>query len=205
MSKLIRAAIGYSKHRSMYGLVVITCDTEERTVQVRLAKEWSRDMLHEIPDKILSYYEKIKWYDTYIDQLTAEHFINDLKRLGIPVSVINTQKDLKDPEDIEKLVVMDKAEMVSMFLKFRQKKQIEFHPRPTTDLQTLEDQMINYYEHKTEAGNIDYYASGDEHDNLTKALLICCFSVREYMEEYEYEPIVFTQLLDKDPYAGTPY
>ena len=60
--------------------------------------------------------------------------------------------------------------------------------------------MMNYYEHKTEAGNVDYHAVGDEHDNLTKGLLICCFSVREYLEDGEPQPTVFGQFEIPDPY-----
>lgn len=166
----------------MFGLVAITCDTEKRTVQVRLAKEWSRDQLNKIPNSIAFHYHKRKLDELSIDQLTGEHFINDLKRLEINVNVITIDKDAKDPEGIENLEKMDKIEMLNMFIKFRQNKQIEFHPKPTPDLTLLEEQMTGYTEHITEAGNVDYRSEGKEHDHLTKALLMCCFKVRKHLE-----------------------
>jgi len=176
------ASLTHSKGRNMYGLVIITCNVDKKKVRVRFAKEFPRERLNEIVDIVSQYYEKIKWDEFHIDQLTGQHIINSLKNKGIPVKTITTQKDLKDPEGIEDLEIMDKIEMVNLFLKFRQNKQIEFHPKPIDELETLEFQMTLYTEHKTEAGGIDYYPPGEEHDHLTKALLIAVFAVRNILE-----------------------
>ena len=38
-----------------------------------------------------------------------------------------------------------------------------------------------FVEHKTEAGGVDYYAPGDEKDNLTKAFMISIFAQRHIL------------------------
>ena len=77
---------------------------------------------------------------------------------------------------------MDKIEMVQWMVKVKLNHQIEFPPNPTVQMQELESQMSIFTEHKTESGNIDYFAPGDEYDNLVKSLMIACFSVRNVID-----------------------
>ena len=175
------AAIAHSKKRNAIGLVGVDIDIELKKVYVKLARQWPRTMINEIPYKIAELFEKIRWGNTYIDQLTGQHFITDLKTRKMPLRIINTQKNLKEPDDIERIITMDKIEMTQFMVVLRQNHQVLFPDNPSKTMKELEDQMPLYSEHATEAGNVDYYAPGDEKDNLTKALLIDCFAARKYL------------------------
>ena len=178
-----RAAISHSKHRNAFGLIGIEADSESKRIRVKLARQWPRIKINETLPAIAEIYSKVNWDTTYIDQLTGEHFIQSLKREHhVPVKVINTQKNLKDPDDIERIKTMDKIEMVQWMVKVKLNHQIEFPPNPTVPMQELESQMSIFTEHKTESGNIDYFAPGDEYDNLVKSLMIACFSVRNVID-----------------------
>ena len=50
-------------------------------------------------------------------------------------------------------------------------------------MQELEHQVALFSEHTTEAGMVNYYAPGDELDNLTKALIIACFAARPFLHD----------------------
>jgi len=176
------AAIAHSKHRNAIGLVAIQIDKDLKLIYVKLARQWPREKINEIPSEISKLYNQIKWGNTYIDQLTGQHFIQELKRVHqMPLRIINTQKNLKDPDDIERIETMDKIEMTQFMLTLRQNHKIKFPKTPSKTMSELELQMPLYSEHKTEAGNVDYYSPGDEKDNLTKALLIACFAARKYL------------------------
>ena len=192
------AAIIHSKHRNMFGLVGTEIDTEKKKAYVKLARQWSRTKINEIPSEVSRIYQKIKWKTTYVDQLTGQHFIQDLKSNHVPVSVITTQKNLKDPHDIERIKVMDKIEMVQLMLSLRQNHQVEFPPAPSKSMTELEEQFALFTEHKTEAGNIDYFAPGEELDSLVKALLINCFAARKYLTVKEIGVCVGGQI-DETP------
>ncbi len=176
------AAIAHSKHRNAFGLVGIEVNPQERKVYVKLVKQWDRNQLNEVPSIIGKLYSKIKWGVTYIDQQTGQHFITDLKRNGLAMKIITTQKNVKDADEIEKIQTMDKIEMVQFMLTLRQKHQVEFPPQPSLSMKQLEKQMVLFSEKTTEAGNIDYFAPGNELDNLPKALLIACFAARKYLD-----------------------
>ncbi len=184
VSKMIikRAAISHSKHRNEFGLVGIEINTEIKKIRVKLARQWPRSEINEIPEQIGQLYSKIDWGVTYIDQLTGQHFIQSLRHdYKMPVVVINTQKNIKEPNEIEKIKTMDKVEMVQLMISIQQNHQIEFPPEPTDSMKELEAQITLFTEFKTEAGNVDYYSPGDEFDDLTKALLIACFSIRKHL------------------------
>ena len=178
-----RAAISHSKYRNEFGIVGIEANSDIKKIRVKLARQWPRTQISTIPDRIASLYTKVQWGETYVDQLTGEHFIQDLKRQHkMLIRVINTNKNLKEPDEIERVKTMDKIEMVQWMVTVKQNHQIEFPEKPTSFMKELEAQMALFTEHKTESGNIDYFAPGDEFDNLTKALMIACFSVRKLID-----------------------
>jgi len=193
-------AIAHSKYRDMFGLVGIEVDPDLKKVYVKLARQWPRSKINEIPKEIGMLYQNIRWRNTYIDQQTGEHFIQDLKRIQhLSLSVINTQKNLKDPVEIERIRTMDKIEMTQFMLTLRQNHQVEFPPNPSKTMKDLEEQMALYSEHKTESGNIDYFAPGSEKDNLTKGLLISCFAARKYLKVGDVRVYVGGQMPDAPP------
>ena len=179
----VNATLTHTKSRNMFGLIIVSCNNEKRRIRIRYAKEWGRDALSDIPSELNTIYKKVKWDSLHIDQLTGQHLIDSIKKKGMSVKIITTQKDLKNPEGIEDLEVMDKNEAISLFIKFRQQKKIEFHPNPTGALILLEEQMPLYIEHITEAGSVDYYAPGNEYDHLTRGLLMMVFVLRYILED----------------------
>ncbi|MBI1663422.1 MAG: hypothetical protein IS860_08030 [Nitrosopumilus sp.] len=175
-------AIAHSKHRNAFGLVGIEVDSNQKRAYVKMAKQWSRDKINTVPSEIAKLYREIKWSKTYIDQESGEHLIQDLRKsYNIPLKIITTQKKVKDPKGIEKITTMDKIEITQFMLTLMQNHQVKFPQNPSQIMAELEHQIAVYSEHKTEQGSIDYFAPGEEKDNLTKALLICCFAARKQL------------------------
>jgi len=181
-------ALMYSKHRNAFGLVGIQAIGKK--VHVNLARHWTRDQLTEIPGTIATLHNKIQWGNTITDQLVGEHLIQELKNHGLDISVITTQKDIKDPKPIRRIKKMDLIEMVQFMLVLFQEHRILFSTRPSPAMQELESQVALYSEHKTESGGINYYGPGDEMDDLVKALIVNCFSVRYALGDYEEGHVV---------------
>lgn len=173
-------ALSHSKHRNMIGLIGIEVD-ENLIVHVRAAKQWSRSQINQIPQDLKDTYDKIKWSRLYVDQVIGEHFINDINRVGLRTDVITTKKNLDEPDDIERLQVMDKIEMTQLMLSLKLDHRIQFPINPTGTMKEAISQVELFTEHKTEAGGIDYYSPGEELDSLTKSLMICCFAVRKIL------------------------
>ena len=178
-------ALAYSKQRNMFGLVGIEIDEKKKIAYVRLAKQWKRDDMNEIPLEMKELYEKVKWQLTYADQQVGQHIIRSVeKALSFQVMTITTQKNLKDPEDIELIKVMDMTEMVQLTLSIKQEHRIQFPKKnPTNDMLDLIKQMEMFTEHVTEQGTVSYYAPGEELDCLPRALMICCFVGRMALQE----------------------
>ncbi len=111
MNELI-VALSYTKQRTNFGMVGIEIDKQERKAYVRLAKQWPRSKMNSIPGDIGQLHSRIKWHNTIADQQIGQHLIKSVeKSLKSQVQVITTQKNLKDPEDIEMVKVMDITEM----------------------------------------------------------------------------------------------
>lgn len=176
-------AFSHSKHRNQFGMVGIELDEKKKTAYVRLAKQWSRDDLNKIPADVKALHVKIKWTDTFADQLIGQSLIRNIEHdVGFVMHTITTQKNLKDPDDIEKIKVMDQTEMTQLLLSLKQAHKIQFPTNPTDTMKKLISQIEMFTEHTTESGNITYYAPGEELDNLTRALMICCFAGRHHLQ-----------------------
>lgn len=179
-----RIGIAHSKHRNAIGIVGIKADSSTKEVEIMIARQWTREKLSLVSSEISKVFEKSpSQTEGYADQLVGENILKELKaRYDLPLSIITTSKDVKNSDDIQRIVVMDKVEMTQLVLKLKQSKRIFFPARRNKHMEELVNQFEIFSEHKTEAGNIDYYAPGDEFDNLTKALMIACFSVRNIIE-----------------------
>ena len=176
MKNQLIVSLSYTKQRTMFGMVGIEIDPSKKIAYVRLAKEWPRSKMNDIPAGIKTIYDKVKWDMTFADQLIGQHLIRSIeKALQFEVATITTQKNLKDPEDIEAIKVMDITEMVQLTLSIKQEHKIQFPPKPTEDMLRLIKQMEMFTEHVTEQGTVTYFAPGDELDCLPRALMICCF------------------------------
>jgi len=184
-------ALSYTKQRTVFGMAGIEIDPDKKIAYVRLAKQWSRDDMNRIPADIRDVFKKVKWNMTFADQLVGQHLIRSVeKSLQFQVQTITTQKNLKDPENIEKMKVMDMTEMTQLTLSLKQDHKIQFPPKPTEDMMKLMKQMEMFTEHVTEQGTVSYYAPGEELDGLTKALMICCFVGRMSLQHGELPMII---------------
>lgn len=173
-------------------MVGIEIDLANKLAYVRLAKIWKRDNMNAIPGEIKQINNKVKWDMTFADQLIGQHLIRSIeKALEYQVHTITTQKNLKDPENIELIKVMDMTEMTQLTLSLKQDHTIQFPPKDhSKDMLDLMKQIEMFTEHTTESGTIAYYAPGDELDCLTKALMICLFGGRLLLKDGATEMIV---------------
>ncbi len=176
-------ALAHSKHRNAIGFVGIEVDPILQETSVRLAKEWPRKDINKIAPDIAEMYDKFQWFNTIVDFSVGDHVIQSLRRAGgMPIRIIHVQKKVKDKLEIERVRTMDIIEMTQFVLQQKLAKKIKWPINPTDEMKRLEDQVGLFSEHKTEAGGIDYYAPGDEFDNLTKALIIVHFAARPYLQ-----------------------
>ena len=172
-----RAAITHSKLRDVFGLVGIEATLNR--VTVKTAHQWDRKDMHRLPEDTSRFFRRLNWGKTYTDQLIGEHLITELRQFNVPMEVISTQKNMKDPHDLERIKRMDLVEAVQFVLSLLQKKILIFPKNPSKNMLELEEQMAMFTEKKTtEAGDVTYYGPGETIDCLPKALIIGCFSVR---------------------------
>lgn len=176
-------ALAHSKHRNAIGLVGIEVDQVKQEISIRLAKQWPRKKINDIAPEVAEMYEKFQWFNTIIDFQVGDHVIQGLRRAGgMPIKIIHVQKKVKDKLEIERVKTMDIIEQTQYMLSMKLAHKLVFPKNPTEDMAELESQIAMFAEHKTESGSIDYYAPGDEFDNLTKALIIDCFAARPYLQ-----------------------
>lgn len=183
-------ALSYTKLRTAFGMVGIEVDDKEQLAYVRLAKIWKRTEMNSIAPQIKEINNQIKWDLTFADQLLGQHLIRKIENsLGFQVQTITTMKNLKDPEDIELIKVMDMTEMSQLTLSLKQGHQIQFPPKnPTKDMLDLMKQIEMFTEYTTESGTVSYYAPGEEMDCLTKALMITLFAARVSLQQGNQKP-----------------
>ncbi len=192
MKNQLIVALSYTKQRTVFGMVGIEIDPTKKIAYVRLAKQWKREKMNNIPADLKQIYSKVKWHMTFADQLIGQHLIRSIEKiLQFEVATITTQKNLKDPEDIEAIKVMDMTEMTQLTLSLKQDHNIQFPPKNRSDdMEQLINQMEMFTEHVTEAGTVAYYAPGEELDCLPKALMICCFVGRMSLQHGEMPMII---------------
>lgn len=177
-------AFAQTKKRNIIGMVGIEIDLEKQITYVRLAKQWKRDDMARIPGDVKDLYDKIKWNTTYADQLVGQHLLKGIEyEAEIAIFAINTQKNIKEPEEEEGIKRMDLIEMTQFMLSLKQVHKIQFPKKPTKDMLQLIQQTEMFSEVITEQGSVNYYAPGEELDGLVKSLMICCFAGRPFIEK----------------------
>ena len=170
-------------------MVGVEIDLATKVVFVKLAKQWKRDEMAKIPGDVKILYEKIKWNTSYADQLVGQHLLKEIE-YGSEISIfaINTQKNIKEPEEEKGMKKMDLIEMTQFMLSLKQTHKIQFPntqstKKRTKDMSDLMREIEMFSEKITEQGTVNYYAPGDETDGLVKALMICCFGGRPFIEK----------------------
>ncbi len=165
-------------------MIGIEIDVIERIAFVRFAKQWKRNDMDKIPSDVKKYHDKIQWNSTYGDQLVGQHLLKAIEyEADISIFAINTQKNIKEPEEEESIKRMDLIEMTQFLLSLKQIHKIQFPKKPSPDMIHLIRQTEMFSEIITERGTVDYYAPGEEPDCLIKSLMICCFAGRQYIEK----------------------
>lgn len=178
------AALSHSKLRNAIGLVGIEAEPIRQEITVRMAKHWDRKQLNDIAPDIAQLWNRIQWSQTIIDQMVGEHVIQGLRRTeSIPIRIIYIKKKVLDPGEIRRVKTMDMTEMTQYMLQLKLAHRIKFRDKPSQTMQELETQVSLFSEHTTEAGDVKYYAPGDELDNLTKALIMACFAARPFLQD----------------------
>jgi hypothetical protein len=89
----------------------------------------------------------------------------------VPITTINMGREMKKKVSPKN---MDKYEVVHRFISRKENHQIVFpsDSKCSEDMLELKRQVAIFAEHRTEAGNVQYYAPGSEHDDGVMALLI---------------------------------
>lgn len=183
MSKNLKiVGLAHSKLRNAIGAVGIEVDVDKKEIHVVLVRHWNRSQINEIHTDLADLFNKVEWDNTIIDMQVGEHIITAIRRTAdLPIRVINMAKKVKDAQEIERVKTLDLIEMVQYTLGLKLQHRIKFPTKPSERMSELESQIALYSEHASEAGAIDYYAPGDELDNLTKALIAAIFGGRPYI------------------------
>ena len=187
-------ALAYSKHRDALGLVGVEVDPQDRVLRVRLARQWPAAERVDMIGHIQDYYMRVNWKTLLIDQQVGEFIITSLRRAGLGVQVITSQKRVKDAAKIRGVKVLDTIEMTEFLATMQRNGQLRFPADPSRHMRELEEQMPFFSKHVTEAGAVDYYATGEEPDNLVRAMMAACFSARSFML-WRYKPLIATKKL----------
>lgn len=174
--------IAHSKLRNSIGTVGIEVNPVKQEVLVKMAKHWDRLHINDVAPGIARMYDQFEWSNTIIDVSVGEHLIQSFRRISkIPIRVIFIKKKLTDTSEIRRVKKLDLVEMVQFMLQQKLIHKIKFPKNPSPEVKELEDQIALYAEATTEAGGINYYAPGDELDDLTKALMIAVFAARPFI------------------------
>ena len=178
-------AICYTKLRDQLGMTGISVDPATSKAYVRLARHWERATakMPTLAQTVSDMYAYAQWDMTYIEQETGEHIIDSLiSGHGVPVETINTSKQVKEGDDISGIRIMDRVEMTEYLSYLLLTHAVQFPPAHTsTHIDSLEAQMPFWSRHTTEAGSVDYYAPGEEPDDLVRSLMVCCFAARNHL------------------------
>ena len=183
------AGFAYSKHRSMFGLVV--AEAGPGLLRVGAARQWDRSDMAAIAPAMAALHKTVKWGMTYADQMAGEHLLAAMGAAGVPISPFSYKKALDDPHDIERTVIMDRIEQVQFLLMVKQQNQLKLAGAAAGPaMAALRTQIATFGEHLSEAGAVDYYAPGEEHDHLIRALLAASFALRNVISGGEEGHVV---------------
>lgn len=174
--------IAHSKLRNSIGAVGIEVNPVKQEILIKMVKRWPRDKINDIAPDIAVMYQKFEWSNTIIDMAVGEHLIQDFRRTSkLPIKIILIRKKLADGSEIRRVKKIDLIEMVQFMLQQKLIHKIKFPKNPSPEVKELEDQIALYAEKSTEKGGMDYYAPGEELDDLTKGLMLAVFAARPFM------------------------
>jgi hypothetical protein len=172
------------KHRDSFALVAI--EPIKDKIHVRGANRFNKRDYLDVEKHIERSYKKND-FDHIVIELnnTGTHVVENLIRINnIPCIIpVTTSKNLKDMKKIFSSKVMDKNEMTEWMIRMFQADNILFPKDTDPNILELKRQLSIFAQHKTNAGNVSYYAEGSEHDDMVMALMLACFIGRYYLRE----------------------
>ena len=178
---LLIAACDPGKIRDSFGFVVIRVDEDD--IKVRAVKRWLGRDYTDVERTIAKYHMKHNFDHIVVEQNnTGIHVIEVLKRqYNLPVVAVVTSNNLKDNKKVASARVMDKNLMANYIAGLMMDHKIKFPASGGKDMKELERQIAIFAEHRTEAGNVAYYAPGNEHDDLAMALMLAIHIGKYYL------------------------
>ena len=196
------------KMRDSFAVVGVEPIKDE--VHIRMAKRWLGRDYTKVVNTIIGIHVRQNF----------DHIVLEINNTGMVVQELFSAKGVKTipittyntgTMDIKKKVqlkIMDKIEIVRWFIKMKTDHKIKFHGTNDTDIKELMRQVAIFAEHRTEAGNFQYRAPGDEHDDMVMALLIACHVARYYLTKKKNSIGVVSKKVfdhDVDPFgSGVP-
>jgi len=178
---IIIAACDPGKIRDSFGFVII--EIKNGKIYLRGAERWLGRPYKKIVEKIVQYNEEFEFNRIVVERNNVGEFVIEEFKLEYktPVMPVITSKNLKDQKKIRSLKVMDKNEMVNFIASLKQEHKIRFPKYCSKDMKELKRQISIFAEHRTESGQVSYYAEGKEHDDLVMAFMLACFVGRRYL------------------------
>ena len=178
---MLIAACDPGKIRDSFGFVVIRVDNDD--IKVRAVKRWLGRDYTDVERTIAKFHLKHHFDHIVVEQNnTGIHVIEVLKRkYNLPIVAVITSNNLKDNKKVASARVMDKNLMANYIAGLMKDHKIKFPASGGTDMRELERQIAIFAEHRTEAGNVAYYAPGNEHDDLAMALMLAIHIGKYYL------------------------
>jgi len=175
--------IDSGKQRDSFAIVSVgrdDTDIEHPKLMVRNAQRWlGRDYIR-VEQDIVKLHSKFP-HDYYIIEVNSVgmHVYEMLSyTYGLPCIPVTTTREIKDPKKKNAPRIMDKNEMVRYMMRWFQDGTIVFPKDTNRELDELKRQLSIFAEHKTEGGNVAYYAEGTEHDDLVMAFMFTCWFLK---------------------------
>ena len=155
---------------------IVGTETKDNKIYVRLAKRRLGKSYLSVCEEFANIshkhnfdYNVIEYNNTGV--AVVEMLTDQFGLKVIPITTINMGREMKKKISPKN---MDKYEVVHRFISRKENHQIIFPPdsKCSEDMLELKRQVAIFAEHRTEAGNVQYYAPGQEHDDGIMALLI---------------------------------
>jgi len=175
------AACDPGKIRDSFGFVII--EVKDGKIYLRGAERWLGRPYKKIVEKIVQYNEEFEFNRIVVERNNVGESVIERFKLEhkIRVMPVFTSKNLKDEKKIRSQKTMDKNEMVNFIASLKQEHKIRFPKYCSKDMKELKRQISIFAEHRTESGQISYYAEGKEHDDLVMAFMLACFVGRRFL------------------------
>ena len=187
------AGLDSGKSRDSSALVAVSVQDDK--IKILNAKRWLGRNYLDVEAEIAKIHAQKPFNFVMIEiNSVGVHVYEVLKyKYNLPAFAVTTSKDIKDAKKAAGEKVMDKNAMVKLMLDWFAEERLIFPVNSNAELDELKRQLSIFAEHKTDAGNVSYYAEGSEHDDLVMALMLACFKARPYLAARKHHLVVATK------------